>query len=164
MSELLQKLGIDWKLLLAQIVNFLILLWVLKRYAYRPILRALSERSKKIAKSMDDAKKIEVELEVLAQERERVMAEARKEAQSLLEGARQDAAALLARTKEEAKAEATAVTQAAEHEVRRMKENIVNEAKGELADLLVRSTEKIVRVKLDSTSDAKLIDEALKRD
>lgn len=164
MSDLIAKLGIDWKLLIAQIINFLILLWVLKRYAYRPILRALSERSKKIAKSIDDAQKIETELEALAREKERVMNEARQEAQALLEGTRKEAATLMARARDEAKAEAAAMLLTAAQEARRIKDNVVAEAKDELADLIVRGAEKIVRVKLDPATDAKLIKETLTGD
>lgn len=162
MAELIAKLGIDWKLLLAQIVNFLILLWVLKRYAYTPLIRLLDQRSKKISKSMEDAKKIEVELDLMAKEKERVMNEARKDAQALLEDARKDAAGLVAQTRTAAKAEAAQVLRGAEQEARRVKDNIVAEAKVELADLVVRSTENVIRVKLDPATDRKLIDEALK--
>ena len=50
MSELFSKLGIDWKLLIAQIINFLVLLFVLYKFAYRPILSMLEKRTKKIEK------------------------------------------------------------------------------------------------------------------
>ena len=57
--ELLSKLGIDWKLLLAQVVNFGILLGVLTVFVYRPLLDLLDARRERIAKAMEDAGRIE---------------------------------------------------------------------------------------------------------
>src|SRR3989344_8250900 len=57
--ELLTKLGIDWKLLLAQIVNFTLLVGVLTYFVYRPLLNLLDQRREKIRKAMEDAKHIE---------------------------------------------------------------------------------------------------------
>ena len=55
MQELITKLGIDWKFLIAQIVNFLVLLFVLYKFAYGPILAMLEKRQKKIEKGLKDA-------------------------------------------------------------------------------------------------------------
>ena len=56
MSELIHNLGIDWKLLLANAVTFLIVLWVLRKFAFGPIMRALEQRQGTIAKGLADAK------------------------------------------------------------------------------------------------------------
>lgn len=162
MSDLVTKLGIDWKLLLAQIVNFLVLLWVLKRFAYGPIIRALAKRSKTIEQSLVQAKEIETERNRLAEEKQAELAKARAAAQQLLGEARQDAEAFLAQSREQAKQEAAAVVKAASQEAKRTKDAIVAEAKQELADVVVASAEKVIRVKLDTAADRKLVDEALR--
>lgn len=162
MNDLITKLGIDWKLLLAQIINFLILLWVLKRFAYKPILGALDKRSKKIADSLEQAKQIETELAAMAQEKQRVVSQAHHQAQKIIEEARQNASAYLEQTQTQAKAEAAAVVQSAAREARAMKDAVVAEAKDELADLIVVATERVVRVKLDAASDQKLIAQSLR--
>ena len=63
MSELLTKLGIDLKLLVAQIVNFLILLLVLYKFAYGPIVAMLEKRQKKIEKGLKEAEEAHKKLE-----------------------------------------------------------------------------------------------------
>ncbi|MBI4089959.1 MAG: F0F1 ATP synthase subunit B [Candidatus Kerfeldbacteria bacterium] len=162
MSDLVAKLGIDWKLLLAQIVNFLVLLWVLKRFAYGPIMRALDNRSKRIEQSLAHATAIEAERTKLEEGKQAELQQARVEAQALLGQARQDAEAFLAQAREQAKMEAAGVVKSASQEARRMKNEIVAEAKQELADVVAASAEKVIRVKLDASADRKLIDEALR--
>mgnify|MGYP001588456271 CR=1 FL=1 len=65
--ELISKLGIDWKLLVAQIVNFFILLFVLYKFAYKPVLEMLEKRSKTIEKGIHDAKASEERLKEIVQ-------------------------------------------------------------------------------------------------
>jgi len=103
---------IDWFTVVAQAVNFLILVWLLKRFLYRPVLAAIDAREKKIAAQLAQAAQREVQArsereefqrrnETLAQEREAILRKASDaadmERQQLLEGARQDAQSLRAR-------------------------------------------------------------------
>ena len=82
--EVLAKLGIDWKLLIAQAVNFVVLLWVLRLYAYRPILRALEARTKKIEQGLQDAAQSQKKLQAVVEEEKQIMAAAREEARDIL--------------------------------------------------------------------------------
>ena len=163
MAELFGKLGIDWKLLIAQVINFAILFFVLKRFAYKPILGILERRRTTVEKSLVDAKKIEERLGALEQERETVLGKARAEAHTIVESATKDATAFVARAKEETKAETAVMIAKAQQDVERMKESVVAEAKNEIADLVVASAEKIIRVKLDPASEKELIRNALGR-
>ncbi len=162
MEDLVAKLGIDWKLLLAQIINFLILLWVLKRFAYKPILRALDKRSKKIAASLEQAKQIETELAAIGQEQERVVSQARHQTQKIIEQARQHASVYLEQTQVQAKAEAATVVQSAEREARAIKDAVVAEARDELAEVVVAATAKVAHIKLDAARDKELIEQTLR--
>jgi F0F1-type ATP synthase, subunit b len=58
----MQNLGLDWKVLIAQIVNFGLLLILLKKYLYKPLVKAIDDRNKKISGALDDSKKIEEKL------------------------------------------------------------------------------------------------------
>lgn len=62
MAELLKNFGIDWRLLLAQAVNFFVLLWVLKKFAYAPIIKALKKRKEEIQKGINFTKEAEEKL------------------------------------------------------------------------------------------------------
>lgn len=84
MSELLQKLGIDWKLLLAQAVNFLIILVVLRLTVYKPLIKMLHERKNRIEQGLKDASDAKTrlgEVEVVAKEK---IAGAEKESLQIL--------------------------------------------------------------------------------
>ena len=80
MSELIKHFGIDWKLLAAQVVNFAILLFLLKRFAYKPILGMLKKRREEIEKGLKFTKDAETKLNLIGEEREEVLKTARQEA------------------------------------------------------------------------------------
>lgn len=80
--EALANLGIDWKLLLAQVVDFVIVLLVLKRFAYQPMLKLLDERTAKIEKGLADAEHAGQKLSEI--ETKEDIAEARTEAKRIL--------------------------------------------------------------------------------
>ena len=82
--DALAHLGINAKLLIAQVVNFAILLFVLKRYAYRPILKLLDERSAKIEKGLADAEQAALTLKETSAEEKRILSEARAEVRALM--------------------------------------------------------------------------------
>lgn len=80
MSELIRHFGIDWKLLLAQAVNFFILLIILRKFAYGPLMRMLKRRKEEIEKGLKFTKESEDKLKRIGEEREEVLKEARGEA------------------------------------------------------------------------------------
>ena len=102
----MENLGLDWKVLVAQIVNFGLLLILLKKYLYQPLVKAIDDRNKKISGALDDSKKIEeklknieskeVELLNLARqkakkERDEMVEIALKEKEKIIDEARQGA-------------------------------------------------------------------------
>ena len=88
--DLIDKLGIDLKLLIAQIVNFVILLVILTKLIYKPLLKLLDDRKKMIAKTVDDSKRIEDRLAAIEADRDKVLANASKEAMVIVERAKKE--------------------------------------------------------------------------
>ena len=82
--ELIDKLGIDLKLLIAQIINFVLLLGILTFLVYKPILKLLDKRKKMIEENVENTQKIEERLEKLEEEKEKVMAEASEKAMAAI--------------------------------------------------------------------------------
>lgn len=80
MSELISHLGIDWKLLLAQAVNFFALLYILKRFAYQPVMRMLKERRDKIEEGVRFRDAAEESLRVSSEEGEKIINKASAQA------------------------------------------------------------------------------------
>lgn len=157
--EGLGALGVNWKILLGQIVNFLIVLFVLRKFLYRPIIKMLQERKSKITKSLEDAKTIERKLaETGAQSREKLSA-AVNEAQKIIDEAHKQAAkesqAALTKSAEQAKKIIENAKSAAEGESR----IALNQAKKDLAELVTVATEKI----LEEKQDAKEISQAIQK-
>ena len=84
MSELIHQFGIDWRLLVAQAVNFSILFFVLYRFAYRPILKILSERKEKIKEGLAMREEAERKLGEASSDRESILKKAENEALSVV--------------------------------------------------------------------------------
>jgi F-type H+-transporting ATPase subunit b len=82
--EALANLGIDWKLLVAQVVNFAVVLLVLKRFAYQPMLKLLDERTAKIEKGLADAENAGKKLSEIEIQEKAILMEARTEAKRIL--------------------------------------------------------------------------------
>src|SRR3989338_7594104 len=127
--ELIEKFAIDWRTLLAQIVNFLIVLAVLYKFAYKPVLKMLRDRTAKIDKSLKEAATIQHRLDQLAREKTVILRQAKKEAQQLLEQAGQQAQANSQSTLTETKERVQAMTDAARREIQAARHSLVDEVR-----------------------------------
>lgn len=115
--EFVKTFGLNPQLLLAQIVNFLILLYLLKRFLYKPVLTLLKERQKRIEKGLLDAKAAEEALD-----------RARKEGQMIVKHASEEAAKML----QEAKKDGETLRESIEEQMRLYKERMVKEAREQI--------------------------------
>jgi len=115
MESVLQTFGINWYLVAAQIVNFLIILYLLKRFVYKPIFAMLKKRSDMIEKSVEDAKMTKEELEKAENERKQIIKKAKDEAKRLLDDAKAESSEIVSNAQEKAKKQ-TAVTLSDAHE------------------------------------------------
>lgn len=160
--EALENLGIDWKLFVAQAVNFLALLFLLRRYAYRPMLEFLEKRKARIAQGLQDAQSAARKLASLETEEKATLARARGEAKRML------ADALIAVKKRELERLAETETETkrlfaeAVIQIEREKTRSLSEAKGELASLVTAAVEKMLQEKLDAETDRRLIEQMVK--
>lgn len=161
--SVLAKLGVDWKLLLAQVVNFLVLLWVLRRFAYRPMLEFLEKRTEKIESGLRDAKLAAEKLaEIEAKERE-VLDEARKESVAMIARARESAEKTAEKIMIESREESERVLNETRKKIAVERESMRTDMKQELAGLVLLATEKVLNEKLKSADDAELIRKAVEK-
>jgi F-type H+-transporting ATPase subunit b len=91
MGDALVQLGIDWPRFIAQTINFAIVLWVLNRFAFRPVLRLLEERRARIAESLQNAERIQKELAAAEEARREILQKANVQASQLIADAEQTA-------------------------------------------------------------------------
>ena len=162
MNELISKLGIDWRLLIAQIINFLILLGILYKFLYKPVLAMFEKRTATIEKSLEDAKKIEENLMAAEAARDAKIMEARDEGRKIVEKARGLAEAQGAEIVAKSKAAVDAVVKQSKEQIIAEKSKMLEDAKGKISELVFVAVEKVLREKLDEKADKKLIEEALR--
>ncbi len=161
--ELLSNLGINGKLLLAQIVNFFVLLWVLKRFAYKPVLEALEERRDKIEKGLADAEKSQKKLIEIEEKEKKVLAKARKEAQKIIGKAEEQAKKSQEEIVKEANRRVEKMIEDANKKIEEEKNKMLAEVKGEVAKLVALATEKVIDEKIDEGKDKEMIEKAVEK-
>ncbi|MFC1638965.1 F0F1 ATP synthase subunit B [Patescibacteria group bacterium] len=154
-------LGVDWKLFLAQLINFGLVLLVIWKWVYRPLLKALDERSKKIERGLMDAEESKKLLENAEEERAKVVTESRLKAKEIIESAESDAKKRRDEMISGAKSEVERVVGDGKKRLRDEQAAMVEEARKQVADLVLAATEKVAGQKMDPERDAKLIKEAL---
>jgi F-type H+-transporting ATPase subunit b len=159
--EALNALGINGKLLLAQIINFVILLLLLSKFLYKPIVTMLDGRTKKIEKSLDDAKKIEEELLKTEERTAKALAEASDEAKKMIDQAKNSAADEARRIVVAAEKRSDDLKAKSILEIKEEKEKAMTEIRSEVASLIALATEKVVGKKLDDKEDNRLIKEII---
>ncbi|HCM67722.1 MAG: ATP synthase F0 subunit B [Candidatus Kerfeldbacteria bacterium RIFCSPLOWO2_01_FULL_48_11] len=161
MDEFIQTFHVDWKLLVAQLINFSVVLFVVWRFALKPLMKTMADRSQKIEKSLEDAKRIERELTGAEKTREEKLLQARKDAQDIIDGAAKEAERIKSEKIDETKREAADVVEKAKMQIASEKEKMVAEARKEVGGLVIAATEKIVRKKLDDKADHALVEEVV---
>lgn len=153
--------GLNWKLFLAQLVNFGIVLFVLWRWVFKPVVAGMEARTKKIEDSLDTADKVNKEREEFDQWKASEMVNARHEATAIITEAKKNATTTKDQILEQAKIEQQQILDQSKAELELQKVKTLEEAKSRIADLVVQSTEKLLRAKLDGKTDAKLIQTVL---
>ncbi|MDD2766992.1 MAG: F0F1 ATP synthase subunit B [Candidatus Moranbacteria bacterium] len=157
--DVFAKLGVDWKLLIAQVINFGILFFVLRRYAYKPMLDFLESRTARIDKGLQDAEAAQAKLVSMEEKEKQVLNEARSEARSLIETAETNAKKRDAERLKETEEKTKRFLEDARMKIEEEKQKILLEAKQEIAEVVALSVEKILKEKVTGARDQELIRE-----
>lgn len=145
MQQLLSAFGIDWRLLIAQMVNFAVVLVVLWYFLYTPVLRTLENRRKVIAQGVEDAANAAEKLAGADEEAAQRVKSADAEAEQLLSVARESAGAEKTRLLKEAETRAAAVTKDAELRATEMAARAHRENEKDIARLAILAAEKVLQ-------------------
>lgn len=155
-------LGVDGKAFLIQLLTFLLALWVLQRFAFKPIMKVMDERRETIEKGVnlgDEMKKERAELEA---EVSKQLKKARAQADEIIAGAEETAREAAAASEAKTQAKADAILKEAESRIVQETTRARKKLEGELVGLVAEATEAIIDEKVDARKDAQLIDKALK--
>jgi len=145
------------------ILTFLILVTLLAKFAWRPLLQALDSRQELIRKSLDEAQQARQELERLQHESSQIIRQARVDAEAVVAQSRSDAARLREELRQKAKAEAEGIVRNAERQIQLETQRALQQIRHEAVDLSVMIASKILRRNLTKEDNEKLIEEALKQ-
>jgi F-type H+-transporting ATPase subunit b len=158
----LEGLGINLQLLIAQIVNFLLLLGLLYLFAYKPVMRMLDERSRKIKESVDLTESVRQQAANAEEETRKRLEKASREGQEVIARAIKTGEELKQKAIQEAKPEAEALIARARQDIRQERDDIIAELHKDFTDLTISAAEKIIEQKLDKEAHRKLIDKVIK--
>jgi F-type H+-transporting ATPase subunit b len=162
MGSLIETFHIDVKLIIAQMINFAIVFGVLYWFAFKPLAKVMSGRSEKIEKSLADAEKIEEKLAQTKAEFNKIVAEAKREANTILEKATIQADAKKQETVVRAKEEIGAIINQEKQKMQTEKAATLKEIRKEAADLIIATVEKVLGEKMDEKKDREMIKKLMK--
>ena len=144
------------------IVTFLVLLGLLARFAWRPLLDALEQRQQVIRKSLDDARQARQELEQVKTEAARLLSEARVEAGEIVSKTRSEAARFAEEMKVKARTDADALVKRAEREIEMQTARAMENIRRETVELSVAIASKILRRDVSKEDNERLLNDTLK--
>lgn len=160
--EILQSFGVDWKLLLAQFINFAIVVLVLWRFAIKPLTKTMDKRNQEIDKGLQDAKESAERLTKVEQEVKQQLNKAKQAGDQILVQAKQQAdknqQASLAKTKEDV----AVIVEQSKKQIKNEKDLMLEKSKTEIAQMVVTALEKVLAKNLDPKVDQKYVAKVLK--
>ncbi len=154
--------NINLKSFIFQLVTFIIVLLIFRKWILPPINRTLEQRRKTLEKSLADAKATEEALQSANAKAEEILAKARSQADEALAEARRSGEAVIAKAEEAAGQRAAAIVKEAEARLGQERDQLRQELRSELASLVADATEKVVEAKVDEHQDQSLIERAIR--
>jgi len=153
---------LDPGLFIWTILTFLVLLFVLGKFAWKPLLKMLKQREELIRSSLEDAEKAQVELARLNAEGEDIVNKARSEAQTILSEGKAAATKLKDETLLSAKEQANSIIAEAENQIKIEKDKAISEIKSEVVELSLSITEKLITKNISKDDNKVIIEESLR--
>jgi F-type H+-transporting ATPase subunit b len=161
-QQIATTFGVDWPHLVAQIISFSIVCFLLHRFAYKPVLKTLDQRRKQIAQDVVDREKIKVELEQAEAERRRIMVQADAKASRVIEEAHAAAARLLEHEMQKAVSVAEQTIAKAKEAALLEHDRMLAELRREIGSLVIEATAAATRKMLTADDQRRLAEETVK--
>lgn len=159
--DFLKDFGVEPLLLLAQMVNFAILLFILKRFLYKPILKVLEERKNKIATSMKQSEQIQKKFEELDVKQQEILDNARNESAQIIDAAKSEAKTLANQIQIEASNQTQLSLKRAQETLALEKQKMISEAKREIVSVVTSATQKVIGKMMTKKDNDRLVTEAV---
>jgi F-type H+-transporting ATPase subunit b len=154
------KLGINWGLLIAQIFNVVLLVWLLTRFLYQPVLNMLNERTRRVQESLRESEQVKEQLARAKQDYDAELARARQEAAGILAQAQERAKTQEQEIVAQARQEAERIRSEAREQAVQEREQLLRDLKNQMAELVTMTATRVLGEELKSNHD-QLIEESL---
>jgi F-type H+-transporting ATPase subunit b len=161
MSDVLTTLGIDGYAFLWHTLNFIVLIGLLYKFLYTPVVGLLDERTKRIEESLAAAERAQAEVAQADREREELLASTRRDIQEMMTTAQQVAERIQTEARTTAQQEAQRIIETARQEAEAERAQAMAELRREVASLAVQAAERIISRNLDDQAQRQLVDEFL---
>ena len=154
-------LDVNPGLMIWTVITFIILLIILKKVAWKPILTALDKRESDIRESLAQAEKAKEDAKKILEENQANLAKAEEESKKIIDQSRTYAESLKEQLIKESKEQAKKIVDDASSEIQRKKDTAFEELKGQIAEIAVNAAEKIIRESLDAQKSKQVVDKYL---
>lgn len=162
LMEVLAKVGFDWRLALTNLVNFGLIVWLLAKFLWPSISKAIGERQKIINQGLEDAETAKERLAKSQADYQAKLVQARQEAQEIARQADERGQKIKEQAQQTAQQEAEDLRQRVASELAREKDQMTMAVHQRSVELVTTALEKVLQEKLDSKTDEKMIQQALK--
>ena len=156
-------LNIEPGLLIWTIITFILLLYVLRKVAWNPLLSALEQRESSIREALEESQRARQEAQALLQENQRQLAEANREAARIIEQGRDEAERVKASITDQARLEGQRLVEEARRQIVRERQTAIQDLKSTAADLALQATGRLLSTSVTSEDHRRLVTEFLDR-
>ena len=163
MEQLLAKLGVNWQLLVAQCVNFFLLLFVLTKFVYRPFLQLLDARAERVRVAMENASNLEHQAQQMEAERQRQLRKIDEEAGAMLADVHKQVESMRQDLLQKAHMEAQRILENGRRQLRDEEVKALAALRTKAADMVVRLTETLLRREFSAHDQKRMLQEVSER-
>lgn len=161
MLDILGKVGFDWQVALANFINFVIIFFVLKKFAFEPINKIIKERQDKIALGIENAEKAKTELLMAEETGKEKISQAKTEANTIIGEAQKKGDQIVSTSQEDALSVKASILKDGEKQIAQKKESMLKELESETANIIIDGIEKILKENLTKEQQDSYIKKAL---
>jgi F-type H+-transporting ATPase subunit b len=154
-------LGLNWAGLIWHAINFIVLLLLLQRFLYRPVVGMLDDRARRVRESMEQAETARRQAEQAEADRNALLAETRREAEQIRARADEQAKRILSDAETRAQERQQHILDQAETTARQLEQRVMAQVQAQLADLVVMATDRVTRGALDANAQRGLVQQFL---
>ncbi|HEY5779361.1 MAG TPA: F0F1 ATP synthase subunit B [Terrimicrobiaceae bacterium] len=162
-TQIFSNFGITWPKFIAQVILFLVVYWVLNKYAFEPVLKMLAERRRRIEEGQHNAEKIKKQLAEAEIRYQEVLRKANEDATKLLDEARASSDAISQKQLQQAIKDAEGIIAKAQDTIVQERNKMVAEVKKEMVDLVVKTTSRVVGKVITPEDQKRLSEETVKQ-